>query len=75
MNADGSDLKVRQTSRRDLDLGPLLKFRLVLKRDMMELYVNDWLMNLNRVSCNGRIGFLGGGRRDQFQGHQGLANR
>jgi hypothetical protein len=59
MNADGSDFKVRQTSRRDLDLGPLLKFRLVLKRDMMELYVNDWLMNLNRVSCNGRIGFLG----------------
>ena len=59
IKADGSDLKILQTSNRDMDLGPVLKFRLVIKGDMMELYVNDYLMNLKRVRCNGRIGFMG----------------
>ena len=59
VKADGSDFKVRQTSSRDLHLGPVLKFRLVMQGDMMELYVNDYLMNLQRVKCNGRIGFMG----------------
>ena len=59
IKADGSDLKVLQTSNRDMDLGPVLKFRLVIKSDMMELYINDYLMNLKRVRCNGRIGFMG----------------
>lgn len=57
--ADGSGFKVLQTSQRDLDPGPVLKFRLVMKRDMMELYVNDFLMNLKRMNCNGRIGVTG----------------
>ena len=56
---DGGKFQVLQTSSRDLDLGPVLKFRLVMKADMMELYVNDYLMNLKRVHCNGRIGFFG----------------
>ena len=59
IKADGSGFKVRQTSSRDLDLGAVLKFRLVIRGDMMELYVNDYLMNLKRVSCNGQIGFMG----------------
>jgi hypothetical protein len=59
VKADGSDLRVRQTSTRDLDFGSVLMFRLVIKDDMMEFYVNDYLMNLQRVKCNGRIGFIG----------------
>jgi len=59
IKADGSGFKVRQTSSRDMDFGAVLKFRLVIRGDMMELYVNDYLMNLKRVSCNGQIGFMG----------------
>ena len=59
IQADGSNLKVLQTSNRDVDLGPTLRFRLVMKADLMELYINDYLMNLNRVQCNGQIGFMG----------------
>lgn len=66
IKADGSDLKVLQTSNRDLDLGPTLKFRLVIRGDMMELYVNDYLMNLKRVRCNGQIGFSGADREGAF---------
>jgi hypothetical protein len=64
INADGSVLKITQTSGRDMDLGATLKFRLVIKDDMVELYVNEYLMNLKRVLCNGQIGFLGGGFQD-----------
>ncbi len=67
IKADGSDFEVRQTSRRDLDLGPVLEFRLVMKGDMMELYVNDYLMNLKRVKCNGQIGFMGAGNEAAFK--------
>ena len=42
-----------------MDFGPSLLFRLVIKLDMLELYVNDYLLNLNRVKCNGQIGFIG----------------
>jgi hypothetical protein len=63
----GNDFKVTQTTSRDLDLGPVLRFRLVLTEDMMELYVNDYLMNLKRVKYNGRIGFLGAGNEAAFK--------
>ena len=59
VKADGSDLKIQQTTSRDMDFGPVLKFRLVIRGDMMELYINDYLMNLKRVKCNGQIGFMG----------------
>jgi len=59
VKADGSHLNILQTTSRDMDFGPALKFRLVIRGDMMELYVNDYLMNLNRVKCNGQIGFMG----------------
>ena len=52
-------LKVTQTSSRDLDVGPRWKFRLVIQEDMLELYVNEYLMNLKRARWNGRIGFTG----------------
>jgi hypothetical protein len=34
---------------------------------MLELYVNDYLMNLKRVSYNGRIGFVGDDRQGAFK--------
>ncbi|MHC4656529.1 MAG: glycoside hydrolase family protein, partial [Planctomycetota bacterium] len=59
IKADGSNLKIQQTSSRDMQFGPTVTFRLVIKLDMMELYINDYLMNLKRVKCNGQVGFMG----------------
>ncbi|MHC4737051.1 MAG: hypothetical protein ACYTDW_21770 [Planctomycetota bacterium] len=42
-----------------MQFGPTVTFRLVIKLDMMELYINDYLMNLKRVKCNGQVGFMG----------------
>jgi len=61
MNADGSNSRVEQTSNREIDFGPTPTFRLVIKYNMMELYVNDYLMNLKRVKWNGYIGLIGAG--------------
>jgi hypothetical protein len=58
IKADGSNLKIQQTSNRDMDFGRTLSFRLVIKLGMMELYVNDYLMNLKRIRCNGKIGLI-----------------
>lgn len=30
-----------------------------MKKDMIETYMNDYLMNTKRVKCNGRIGVIG----------------
>ena len=54
------DLKVLYHISRDMDFGPTLKLRMVIREDMMELYINDYLMNTKRIQYNGRIGFLGG---------------
>jgi len=59
IKADGGNLKITQTTQRDRDFGPTVIFRLVIKLDMMELYINDYLMNLKRIKCNGHIGFMG----------------
>ena len=67
IKADGSDFKVRQTSSRDLDLGAVLKFRVIIRGDMMELYINDYLMNLKRVACNGQVGFMGADDEGAFK--------
>jgi len=61
MSADGSNVHVVQTSRREIDFGPTPSFRLLIKHDMMELYVSDYLMNLKRVKWKGRIGLIGAG--------------
>ena len=67
IKADGSGFKVLQTSSRDLDLGQPLKFRVVIKENMMELYINDYLMNLKRMNCNGQIGFIGADNTTAFK--------
>ena len=67
VKSDGSDLKVLSTSSRGMDLGTPLKFRLLIKDDMLELYVNDYLMNTKRVQHNGRIGMMGADDPRAFQ--------
>ena len=53
-------MTVRQTANRDLDFGPRQRFRVLLNRDMMEVYVNDYLTVLGRVKNTGRLGLLTG---------------
>jgi hypothetical protein len=43
------------------------ELRLLIRENMIELYVNDYLMNLKRVSYNGRIGFMGDDRQGAFK--------
>lgn len=50
-----------------MDLGSVLNFRVVMKGDMMELYLNDYLMNLKRVRCNGQLGFIGADKETAFK--------
>jgi hypothetical protein len=70
IKADGINLKRQQTSSRDMEFGPTVTFRLVIKLDMMELYINDYLMNLKRVKCNGQIGFMGADDKGAFENVQ-----
>ena len=51
---------LRQSANRDLDFGREQKFRIVHYRDMMEVYVNDWLTSLARVKNTGHLGVLTG---------------
>ena len=67
IKADGSNLKIQHTSDRDMEFGPTAAFRLVIKLDMMELYINDYLMNLKRTKCNGQIAFMGADDEDAFK--------
>jgi len=67
IKADGSNLKIQQTSSRDIEFGPTVTFRLVIKLNMMELYINDYLMNLKRVKCNGQVGFMGADDEGAFK--------
>jgi hypothetical protein len=67
IKADGSNLKIQQTTSRDMEFGPTVTFRLVIKLDMMELYINDYLMNLKRVKCNGQVGFMGADDEGAFK--------
>ena len=58
-NLDGSGRSTGSTLTRDLDFAGEVNVRLVLKKDMIETYMNDYLMNTKRVKCNGRIGVIG----------------
>lgn len=54
-------LAVRQKIGRDLDFGRVQTFRALLNRDLMEVYVNDYLTLQVRVNNTGRLGLLTGG--------------
>ncbi len=51
---------LRQSANRDVDFGRDQKFRILLNRDMMEVYVNDYLTIMARVRNTGRLGLLVG---------------
>ena len=61
MDAEPLALVVRQKASRDLDFGRVQIVRVLLNRDMMEVYVNDYLTLLVRVNNTGRLGLLTGG--------------
>ncbi len=60
LDAQPLALSVRHTANRDLDLGALQHFRILLNRDLMEVYVNGYLTILTRVKNTGRLGLLTG---------------
>jgi predicted GH43/DUF377 family glycosyl hydrolase len=60
LDAQPMKLTVRQTVRRDLNFGPSQRFRILLNRDLMEVYVNDYLTIQARVRNTGRLGWLTG---------------
>jgi hypothetical protein len=70
LNAQPLALSVRQTANRDLDLGTRQHFRILLNRDMMEVYVNDYLTILARVRNTGRFGLLTGTAPDGIENLQ-----
>jgi hypothetical protein len=61
LDAQPLKLAVRQKANRDLDFSRTQHFRVLLNRDMMEVYVNDYLTLLVRVNNTGRLGLLTGG--------------
>ena len=63
----GGDFASAQTSARGMEFGTEARVRLLIREDMLELYVNDYLMNLKRVSYNGRLGFMVDDRQDAFK--------
>lgn len=56
---DGSRRNDGAMLTRDLTFGPEVNVRLLMKKDIIEIYVNDYLMNSKRMKCNGRIGLVG----------------
>ena len=60
LNALPIKMNVRQRVNRDIDFGHEQEFRIVLNRDMMEVYVNDYLTILARVRNTGHLGLLAG---------------
>lgn len=67
MNADGSKTAIVQTISRDINFGYEPKYRVVMKHDMMEVYLNDYLMTLKRVPCNGNIGLVCSSDKCEFK--------
>ena len=58
-NLDGSGRVDGPMLTRDIDFGGKVNARLVMKKDMIETYMNDYLMNTKRTKCKGRIGVIG----------------
>jgi len=59
MAQDGSGLKINVRCRRDMAFGSSGTLRIVFHKDLMEAYLNDYLVMLKRVPWNGRLGLVG----------------
>ena len=53
-------LAVRRAANREMDFGREQRFRVLINRDMMEVYTNDYLTLQVRVNNTGRLGMLTG---------------
>ena len=53
VKADGSGLVIKQELDRDMNFGRDVRFRVVMKHDMMECYLDDYLVTLKRIQCDG----------------------
>ncbi len=58
MKATGANLKIAARINRDLEFSDNSTVRLVFKRDMMEAYLNDYLVMLKRMKWKGKIGVV-----------------
>jgi sucrose-6-phosphate hydrolase SacC (GH32 family) len=59
MSRDGSAFTLFARVKRDMDFGQDAKVRVIVKHDMMEAYVNDYLVMVKRAYWNGRLGVIG----------------
>jgi hypothetical protein len=62
MKADGSNLRITVKIDRDIRFSEKSELRLVFKKDMMEAYVDDYLMMLKRMNWTGKLGTIGPAR-------------
>jgi hypothetical protein len=58
MKSDGSDRKITVTINRDLVFPEHSVARLVFKDDMMEAYLNEYLVMLKRMPWSGKLGII-----------------
>jgi len=64
MQADGTGFKAEQRVDRERDMGPVARFRLLLKGSLIEFYLDDLLMQCYSLPqmAAGRIGLIQGGQ-------------
>ena len=58
LNSNGSKLKISVKISRDLEFPAKCSVRIVFKRDMMEAYLNDYLVMLKRMKWTGKAGVV-----------------
>ena len=58
MNSNGYNLKITVKINRDIDFNENSTVRLVFKRDMMEAYLDDYLVMLKRIKWTGKLGII-----------------
>ena len=58
INSNGSNLKIKVRINRDIDFTDKSSVRIVFKRDMMEAYLNDYLVMLKRMKWTGKSGVV-----------------
>ncbi|MCX6225799.1 MAG: hypothetical protein NTV01_13780, partial [Bacteroidia bacterium] len=58
MNSDGSGLRITVRIDRDMEFPEKGMVRLVFKNDLMEAYLNDYLVMLKRMSWSGKLGII-----------------
>ncbi len=58
MNSDFTNLKISVEINRDIDFKENSTVRLVFKRDMIEAYLDDYLVMLKRMNWSGKLGII-----------------